>query len=133
MSLPPRIVPLRRSGDSDVGDLRSHPRAHDRRSFRSGGGIAAIAGLLNEGVWWYVLGVSLLDRITVDAQVCHGAPTVRRLRYPVEMIVGLLASGMTIDEVLADYDDLEADDVLAALEYAALVTRTRSSVPIPAV
>jgi uncharacterized protein (DUF433 family) len=48
------------------------------------------------------------------------------------MIVGLLASGMTTQDVLADYDDLEADDVLAALEYAALVTRTRSSVPISA-
>lgn len=76
--------------------------------------------------------VSLLDRITVDPQICHGAPTVRGLRYPVEMIVGLLASGMTTDEVLADYPDLVADDVFAALEYAALVTRTRSSVPIPA-
>jgi uncharacterized protein (DUF433 family) len=76
--------------------------------------------------------VSLLDRITIDAEICHGAPTVRGLRYPVEMIVGLLASGMTTQDVLADYDDLEADDVLAALEYAALVTRTRSSVPISA-
>ena len=77
-----------------------------------------------------LMSVSLLDRITVDPQVCHGAPTVRGLRYPVEMIVGMLASGMTIDEVLADSADLEADDVLASLEYAALVTRTRSSVPI---
>lgn len=73
-----------------------------------------------------------MDRITIDAEVCHGAPTVRGLRYPVEMIVGLLASGMTTNEVLADYPDLETDDVLAALEYAALVTRTRSSVPISA-
>ncbi len=48
------------------------------------------------------------------------------------MIVGLLAAGMTTDEVIADYADLEHEDVLAALEYAALVTRTRSSVPISA-
>lgn len=82
--------------------------------------------------WWYVYIVSLLDRITVDPQVCHGAPTVRGLRYPVEMIIGLLAAGMTTDEVLADYPDLVAEDVLASLEYAALVTRTRSSVPITA-
>ena len=54
------------------------------------------------------------------------------MRYPVEMIVGLLATGMTTDEVLIDYPDLVADDVLASLEYAALVTRTRSSVPISA-
>lgn len=76
--------------------------------------------------------VSLLDRITVDPQVCHGASTVRGLRYPAEMIVGLLPSGMTTAEVLVDSPGLEADDVLASLEYPALVTRTRSSVPIPA-
>ena len=58
---------------------------------------------------------------------------MRGLRYSVEMIVGSLAAGMTTDDVLADYADLEREDVLAALEYAALVTRTRSSVPIPAV
>ena len=45
------------------------------------------------------------------------------------MIIGLLASGMTTDELLADYPDLEHDDVLAALEYAAKVTETRTSVP----
>lgn len=76
--------------------------------------------------------MSLLDRITTDGSVCHGAPVVRGLRYPVEMIIELLASGMTPDEVVADYPDLERDDVLASLEYAALVTRTRSSVPTSA-
>jgi uncharacterized protein (DUF433 family) len=73
--------------------------------------------------------VTLLDRITVNPEVCHGSPTVRGLRYPVAMIIGLLASGMTTDELLADYPDLEHDDVLAALEYAAKVTDTRTSVP----
>jgi len=73
--------------------------------------------------------VTLLDRITVNPEVCHGSPTVRGLRYPVAMIIGLLASGMTSDELLADYPDLEHDDVLAALEYAAKVTDTRTSVP----
>ena len=57
---------------------------------------------------------------------------LRGLRYPVAMIMGLLASGMTTDEVLADYADLERDDVLAALEYAAKVTQTRTSVPTSA-
>jgi uncharacterized protein (DUF433 family) len=75
--------------------------------------------------------VSRLDRITVDPSLCHGSPCIRGLRYPVEMVVGLLSSGMTTAELLADYPDLELDDVLAALEYAALVTRTRSTVPIP--
>ena len=48
------------------------------------------------------------------------------------MIMGLLASGVTTDEVLADYADLERDDVLAALEYAGKVTQTRTSVPTSA-
>ncbi len=73
-----------------------------------------------------------LDRITVDPAVCHGRPCIRGMRYPVELIVDLLASGMTSQEVLADYPDLELDDVLAALEFAANVTRTRSVSPISA-
>ena len=76
--------------------------------------------------------MTLLDRITVNPEICHGSPTVRGLRYPVAMIIGLLASGMTTDELLADYPDLERDDVLAALEYAAKVTDTRTSVPTSA-
>ena len=73
-----------------------------------------------------------LDRITVDPAVCHGSPCIRGMRYPVELIVDLLASGMTSEQVLADYPDLELDDVLAALEFAANVTRTRSVSPISA-
>ena len=107
-------------------------RGHDGRTLQFGVVVAGRRRLPVPPAGDTLIAVSLLDRITVDAEVCHGAPTVRGLRYPVEMIVGLLASGMTIDEVLADYPDLEADDVLASLEYAALVTRTRSSVPISA-
>ena len=76
--------------------------------------------------------MDLLDRITVNPEICHGSPTVRGLRYPVEMIVSLLASGMTSDEVLADYPDLELDDILASLSFAARVTRTRSVLPTSA-
>ena len=73
-----------------------------------------------------------LDRITVDPAVCHGSPCIRGMRYPVEMIVELLSSGMTTYEVLFDYPDLDLDDVLAALEFAAMATRTRSTIPINA-
>ena len=73
-----------------------------------------------------------IERITIDPAVCHGSPCVRGLRYPVEMLLGLLSSGMTFDEVLADYADLEREDILAALEFAALATRTRSTVAISA-
>lgn len=63
-----------------------------------------------------------LDRITTQAGVCHGKPVVRGLRYPVQMLLELLASGMSVEEVLADYPDLEREDLLAALEFAALAT-----------
>jgi uncharacterized protein (DUF433 family) len=61
----------------------------------------------------------LLSRITIDPAVCHGKPCIRGLRYPVEMLLELLSSGMTADEILADYEDLERDDLLAALTFAA--------------
>lgn len=58
-----------------------------------------------------------LDRITSDPSICHGKPTIRGLRYPVEDLLDLLASGMSVEEVLGDYEDLERDDLLAALEF----------------
>jgi uncharacterized protein (DUF433 family) len=68
---------------------------------------------------------SLLNRITIDPLVCHGKPCVRGLRYPVESILEMLSGGMTHDEILADYSDLERDDLLAVLAYAARLARTR--------
>lgn len=69
--------------------------------------------------WRYRESVTRLDRITTDPTVCHGQPTIRGLRYTVESVLELLAAGMTVDEVLADYPDLERDDILAALEFGA--------------
>ncbi len=60
---------------------------------------------------------TLLSRITTDPAVCHGKPCVRGLRYPVETFLELLSSGMTIDEILADYEDLEREDLLAVLAF----------------
>ena len=68
---------------------------------------------------------ALLARITIDPAICHGKPCVRGLRYPVETLLELLSSGMTIDEILADYPDLERDDLLAVLAYAARLAWTR--------
>lgn len=59
------------------------------------------------------------QRITIDPAICHGKPCIRGLRYPVENVLEWLASGMSIDDILADYADLERDDVLAALAFAA--------------
>lgn len=71
-----------------------------------------------------------LSRITVDPAICHGKPCVRGLRYPVEMLLDLLSSGMTLDEILADYEDLERDDLLAVLQFAARLARTRRLQPV---
>ncbi|NEP07750.1 MAG: DUF433 domain-containing protein [Okeania sp. SIO1H6] len=59
---------------------------------------------------------NLLERITINPNICHGKPCLLGLRYPVEFILELLSSGMTIEEILEDYDDLERDDILAALQ-----------------
>ena len=55
------------------------------------------------------------DRITVDPLVCQGKPCIRGLRYPVENVLEWLANGMTTEEILADYEDLEREDILAAV------------------
>ncbi|MBL1178531.1 DUF433 domain-containing protein [Pantanalinema sp. GBBB05] len=69
---------------------------------------------------------NLLRRITHDPDICHGKPCIRGLRYPVEFILELLSSGMTSEEILADYDDLELDDILAALLFAARLSQVKS-------
>ena len=68
----------------------------------------------------------LLSRITVDPDVSHGKPSIRGLRYQVELILELLSSGMSVDEVLGDYDDLERDDIHAVLLYAAKLSQVKS-------
>jgi uncharacterized protein (DUF433 family) len=73
--------------------------------------------------------MDLTDRITIDPGICHGKPTIRGLRYPVEMILELLSSGMTIEEILADYEDLEREDILAALAFATRLSRIKRIEP----
>ena len=60
---------------------------------------------------------SLISRITLIPSICHGKPTIRGLRYPVENMLALLAGGMSFEEILEDYPDLEKDDLLACLEF----------------
>ena len=69
--------------------------------------------------------MSLSDRITIDPNVLHGKPIIRGLRYSVEMILELLSSGMSTDQILADYEDLEREDILAVLEYAARLSQIK--------
>jgi len=65
------------------------------------------------------------ERITVEPDKMGGVPCIRRLRIPVATIVGMVAEGMAVEEILSDYPDLEAGDVREALEYAAEAVRER--------
>jgi uncharacterized protein (DUF433 family) len=69
------------------------------------------------------------ERISVDPARVGGLPTIRDTRVTVGMILGQLASGRSVDEVLSDYPYLERDDILAALEYAAAAVNERE-VPV---
>jgi len=62
-----------------------------------------------------------LERITIDPEICHGKPCIRGMRWPVEVILDLLGSEMTIQEILEDHPELEKEDILAALNYARLL------------
>ena len=68
---------------------------------------------------------ALLERITIDPDICHGKPCIRHLRYPVEVILELLSAGMASEEILADYDDLEREDILASLAFAARLSQVK--------
>ena len=69
---------------------------------------------------------SLLQRITIDPEICHGKPCIRGLRYPVEFLLELLSSGMTHSEILSDYDDLEEADILSVLFFATRLSQVKS-------
>lgn len=61
----------------------------------------------------------IFTRITVDVNQMNGQPCIRGLRIPVSTVVDMVASGMTVSEILADFPDLEAEDIREALYYAA--------------
>jgi uncharacterized protein (DUF433 family) len=63
---------------------------------------------------------NLISRITINPDVCHGKPTVRNMRWPVEVILDMLGSGMETSEILDDHTELEREDILASLYYAKL-------------
>jgi len=68
----------------------------------------------------------LLNRITIDPDICFGKPTIRRMRYPVEMLLDLLSSGMTHEEILADYPELQEKDLQASLLFASKLMKVNS-------
>ena len=79
-----------------------------------------------DGVLWFFTMSSLLSRMTIDPEVCHGKPVIRGLRYPVESMLEDLAAGDSIEDLLAEFPDLEREGLLACLEFAARSLQARS-------
>ena len=74
---------------------------------------------------------SLLERITINPDILFGKPAIRNLRYPVTLILDLLSAGMTTEEILEDYEDLEAQDIHACLLFAAKLAEVKSIQRLP--
>ena len=68
----------------------------------------------------------LLKRITLNPNVCFGKPTIRNKRYTVQLMLELLVSGMSYEEILADYRDLQRDDILASILFAKKMLEVKS-------
>jgi len=70
--------------------------------------------------------MNLLNRITIDKNVCNGKPSIRGMRFTVSQMVELVAAGMTSEEILNDYPYIEAEDIVACLNYASCVLNNRN-------
>lgn len=68
---------------------------------------------------------ALLSRITINPAMAFGKPTIRGLRYSAEWLLETLSSGMSSEEILADYEDLERADIQAVLLYAARLSQVK--------
>ena len=69
---------------------------------------------------------TLLSRIMIDPEICHGKPVIRRLRYPVESLLEYLAAGDTYEDLLGEFPDLEREDLQACLEFATQSLKLKS-------
>ena len=67
-----------------------------------------------------------LERITIDPEICMGQPTIRGMRITVSVILKQIASGMTKEDILKTYPELENDDIIQALEYAAWLSSEKT-------
>ncbi len=69
---------------------------------------------------------TLLQRITIDPDICHGKPCVGGLRYPVELILELMSGDMDTSDILSDYEDLKKEDIKACLLFASKLSHVKS-------
>jgi len=75
---------------------------------------------------------NLLKRITINPDILFGKPSIRNMRYSVSMILDLLAAGMTMEEILEDYPDLEKEDILACFVFASKLISVNSIMKVKA-
>ena len=68
----------------------------------------------------------LIQRITIDPEICHGKHCIRGMRWPVEVLLDLLSSGMSHEEILEDHPELEKEDIYASLAYARRIVSGKS-------
>ncbi len=71
---------------------------------------------------------NLLNRITINPNICHGKPTIRGKRITVQTILEYLAAGDSIEDILEQYPNLEREDILAAIQFAAHLADSKFSV-----
>jgi uncharacterized protein (DUF433 family) len=81
---------------------------------------------------FFVINDDLLERITINPRVMVGKPVIRGTRLTVEYILGLLAHGTTMEEILEEYPGLEKNDIYAGLLFASKTLQDASFVPIKA-
>ncbi len=86
---------------------------------------------LNFSVQLFNMQEPLIERITIDPEICHGKPTIRGLRYPVDSILEYLAAGDSIEDILNEFPDLEREDILACFAYASASMKLRD-IQVPA-
>lgn len=69
---------------------------------------------------------NLINRITIDPEICNGKPTIRNTRYTVDLILDLLSAGMIDSEIIEDYPALEIDDIKACLAFASQLSKVKT-------
>ncbi|GHT21449.1 hypothetical protein FACS189430_01500 [Bacteroidia bacterium] len=70
----------------------------------------------------------LLNRITINAEICKGRPVIRGMRFTVSQMLELIAAGMTFDEIVADYPYIQHEDISACLLYAAAMMNSKGMI-----
>ena len=80
---------------------------------------------MTNGIWIMEIHHYKFNRITLDPDKCFGKPCIRGIRMPVASILAYLSSGMTVDEILNEWPELEREDIFQALGYASWAMEER--------